>query len=1762
MIITSGTQYRTLAAQNEFNFKLTFTNSTSSGISNFGFSGSTGESLNLFRFQSGKILDLNNRYVWGYNPREEITISGNIGLGYCNYFINNNPVCLYTPRGSGYYDNFYVNTVNSIIDYDFFINGTIPNYNFEYNNKIISSNIFTGYLKNLSPREKSFKVFSASITNSEIEYLLESFPTGILISGADSKSFTLKSSGLLFLDSIINETSTLSLNTNFGTITKDLFFSIYPGPVYFTDFIDIFSDSIGAIDNFTLQKLYNYELQSIYPTNRKITFTLENFSGHNGEKLYKSFEATGQTRGFLSGDIYGDGYLSGFVYANGTATTETDFYNKYPTGLLSEFVITKQTAHGPIIYNDSLLAYGGFATGSAPEDETVLASGTLDGIQSFNGFVNGTSNIYSIKEITLSGYYLDEYLNIRRGLYPVFRPVSFTGSALFDYSKFLWSVLLVTGSGYFSGELFSGSSSNVIGITDKKYFNIEPSSYNITGYSTGGYGQPPSGTPLYGSIPLTPGYKIYNNNFISEQKSGEVLIPLIGQNNNSFTSSGLGYVFYSNNINSVDQILSRSTTVIKNIFQGKQYFNFDPLNSDYCGFIFSFTGYSPRDRGNIKWFSFELDKKNCLYQPNSIFRLDIDTGNLINWNSESYLYQNNFYNFNDDDVYNSSNNIYYFKVNSENNNYSNNLNENNLYNQVRLIFDIKNPKIWKHHSILDKTLSSTIGIKNFQVYRSIPVRKFNDIDYFIGALNSTNMIGYSTISGTVPVNVARGTAFSSQDSRPYPAWHAFNSDKNLYSHAETVENSSNNSFLGYAANSVIKKQLTGFTANFLNNYTKPSYIGVEVSKNGTNYYECYRKYKNIKLSESGNFYVNTGYKYLRLNFDPLPSPCYYAPYSDACFKQTVKNIPYCCSSLWDNYCELEYRKCTGSYPSDISLPTYTFPKFYPLKNVMNANLYYSVLLDGNGAPKVWGQATDPITNTIASNSNLTTIPSAAAELNAIFTPFSDLAGVVYGVGCTGDLITWGNGFGNTVGKIGIIPTNTDPIKKVVSNNFAGLILKQNSGVIGWTVPVTGIGGDFNIWPGWDGMLNLLKNTKIKDISAGRSHMLALIEDGSIVCWGANILDNRTNSNEYHYTKHISGMPGIKKDYSQLFNYPIPWGFSAVSGLNNITQIAAGDEFSLLVSGYENRLTGWGRGPKIFYSGLTTYPYEQKKIPPVIDVNSIAAGTYHGLATYSPVGNIIAWGITQGSEWTSQTTLPWFPPTGVYSIAAGKYHSLAIISKTGDYKLIRWGTPLSSSYSNQMELSGNYNNIILCGNNEPIIQVSPNILSNFNTISGTASSSQIFNINARYLSTNLTITAPSPFEISLIGGSYQSEINLSPVNTRINTDIRVRIAQNATIGDKDNFITVSNSPSINRYITVNGKVLGIPSITTNVTSVNTYNNEQSFNVTGNYLTAPLTITAPTNFEISNNASTYFSSIPLTPSDGLISQTIWIRVKPDSAIVGTIDGDVTLVSAGATSKNIAVSGNWKKALGSECAFNIDNNKVYMDFTQSTPSFFMYKFPSGQKTIEVNHSLNFTCDFALYTGNINSGTYYGKDGGIRFGLFNSNNNPLTLNGLSNSGQLFRNYEGYVTPLTPGISDETAFGLRIRYKDPTPLVGTDLSGYGRLINTLDGVPCYSSSLLNLYSTRLLSNISKASVPLTISNVDSNLISYYTYSLTINRTGISGCVITSTVYDQNSPITSGLYQHTFPSTANYYTFDNFVFRCNSSTVEQALIKNLVLTYT
>ena len=107
----------------------------------------------------------------------------------------------------------------------------------------------------------------------------------------------------------------------------------------------------------------------------------------------------------------------------------------------------------------------------------------------------------------------------------------------------------------------------------------------------------------------------------------------------------------------------------------------------------------------------------------------------------------------------------------------------------------------------------------------------------------------------------------------------------------------------------------------------------------------------------------------------------------------------------------------------------------------------------------------------------------------------------------------------------------------------------------------------------------------------------------------------------------------------------------------------------------------------------------------------------------------------------------------------------------------------------------------------------------------------------------------------------------------------------------------------------------PELTVSVTELSdftyTFGNGPSaaknFTVSGSNLTANVTVTAPTNFQVCATATgNYANSLTLTQSAGTLNTTtVYVKMIAGLA-VGSYSGDLTIASTGATSKTVALSG----------------------------------------------------------------------------------------------------------------------------------------------------------------------------------------------------------------------------------------------------------------
>jgi hypothetical protein len=104
-------------------------------------------------------------------------------------------------------------------------------------------------------------------------------------------------------------------------------------------------------------------------------------------------------------------------------------------------------------------------------------------------------------------------------------------------------------------------------------------------------------------------------------------------------------------------------------------------------------------------------------------------------------------------------------------------------------------------------------------------------------------------------------------------------------------------------------------------------------------------------------------------------------------------------------------------------------------------------------------------------------------------------------------------------------------------------------------------------------------------------------------------------------------------------------------------------------------------------------------------------------------------------------------------------------------------------------------------------------------------------------------------------------------------------------------------------------------------VNSASSPLSYTIKGYQLSQNVVVTAPAGFEISTTSNSgYASSLTLTPSAGSLDLTIYARFIPD--VSGSLSGLITHTSAGAVSRNVAVSG-YGVAPGSWTGAGLTNN-----------------------------------------------------------------------------------------------------------------------------------------------------------------------------------------------------------------------------------------------
>ena len=219
---------------------------------------------------------------------------------------------------------------------------------------------------------------------------------------------------------------------------------------------------------------------------------------------------------------------------------------------------------------------------------------------------------------------------------------------------------------------------------------------------------------------------------------------------------------------------------------------------------------------------------------------------------------------------------------------------------------------------------------------------------------------------------------------------------------------------------------------------------------------------------------------------------------------------------------------------------------------------------------------------------------------------------------------------------------------------------------------------------------------------------------------------------------------------------------------------------------------------------------------------------------------------------------------------------------------------------------------------PTVIASTSGLTGFNQFVGTPSSEQNFNVSGSNLTGNVSLSVAGDYQISLTAGSgFGTSLSLTPTaGSLTSTPIYVRLNGTTAIASANSAVIISSTGATNDTVTLNGSILNpAPTIFASANSLTGFSHfvgnpstNQTFNVSGNFLTSNLTITASGAFEISQAATSGFAnSISIIPTTGTVASTpIFVRLN-GSSFNANQTGTVILTATGATPDTLTLAGN---------------------------------------------------------------------------------------------------------------------------------------------------------------------------------------------------------------------------------------------------------------
>lgn len=296
VIIFSGQDYRSIADRNEVSYYLSAKIDKPTGVAVFGFSGESG--VTDFKFESGKIIDSEDRFVSSYRPNKSFSISGNISGTHYDYSIDGTKICADGTRAESRVERFFCHTTGcNLTAYSLGIKTKPFEYNFDLSTGFNLSGILTGKVES-SDGISRFKIFNAEIVNAKSLFEVSGWDTGDVTDSTIYISTTgnTSSSGRgMYEETGVTQYTRYNLkvriDTNFGS--REKYFTTHCKPedtltevfnLTDADNNDYLISGTGYVDSGIYNLFYQmYEEETQKITNKPLNITLDYASGATGQ---------------------------------------------------------------------------------------------------------------------------------------------------------------------------------------------------------------------------------------------------------------------------------------------------------------------------------------------------------------------------------------------------------------------------------------------------------------------------------------------------------------------------------------------------------------------------------------------------------------------------------------------------------------------------------------------------------------------------------------------------------------------------------------------------------------------------------------------------------------------------------------------------------------------------------------------------------------------------------------------------------------------------------------------------------------------------------------------------------------------------------------------------------------------------------------------------------------------------------------------------------------------------------------------------------------------------------------------------------------------------------------------------------------------------------------------------------------------------------------------------------------------------------------